>query len=137
MAYEAIINGARGLVFFGGGIKVDLNERDSQFGWNWTFWERVLQPLLEEVGNNSPLEPALVAANSKLPIKVKGEGIEYCAREVGADLYILACCKEPQKTAEVEFMGLPKELTEGDVMFESPRKVAVIVCVPEPTAEGV
>src|SRR3990172_819599 len=38
MAYEAIINGARGLNFFGGNLPVSLNPEDAKLGWNWTFW---------------------------------------------------------------------------------------------------
>jgi hypothetical protein len=42
MTYEAIINGARGVVYFGGNLPMTLNERDKPLGWNWTFWQRVL-----------------------------------------------------------------------------------------------
>jgi hypothetical protein len=45
-------------------------------------------------------------------------------REVGADLYILACKREGA-TVNVEFSGLPIARCEGEVMYESPRKVAV------------
>ena len=38
MAYQAIINGARGLMFFGGNIAATLNAQDAPLGWNWTFW---------------------------------------------------------------------------------------------------
>ena len=79
--------------------------------------------MIEEVGDKGALAAALCAPVSKLPVKVKGEGIEFAVREVGKDLYLLACCREPRKTAEVEFTGLPKELTVGDVLYESPRKV--------------
>ena len=44
-------------------------------------------------------------------------------REVGRDVFVLACCRDPQKTAEVQFSGLPNDVGEGDVLFESPRKV--------------
>src|SRR5437773_2391019 len=35
MAYQAIINGARGLMFFGGNIAPTLNAQDAPLGWNW------------------------------------------------------------------------------------------------------
>jgi len=123
MTYDAIINGARGVNYFGGANPLTLSERDAKLGYNWTFWDRTLKPLLAEINAKGPLAEALVAPNSKLPIKVKGEGIELCAREVGKDLYILAASKEPQKTAQVEFTGLPKDAKEGAVLFEEPRKV--------------
>ena len=55
MIYQAIINGARGLNFFGGNLPTSLNAGDAKLGWNWTFWRRVLRPLLDEIGPKSPL----------------------------------------------------------------------------------
>ncbi len=123
MTYQAIINGARGLVYFGGGLRGTIPERDRPFGWNWTYWERVLRPVVEEVGDKGPLAKALCAANSKLPVKASGDAIELCVREVGDDVFVLACSRDPLKTAQVQFSGLPNEIGEGDVLFESPRKV--------------
>ena len=45
MAYQAIVNGARGLTFFGGHLTQVATPADAKAGWNWTFWERVLRPL--------------------------------------------------------------------------------------------
>jgi hypothetical protein len=36
MAYQAIINGARGLIFFGGHLTQVMRPRDAQAGWNWS-----------------------------------------------------------------------------------------------------
>ena len=127
MTYQAIINGARGLIFFGGNLSETLSAADRPYGWNWTFWRRVLRPVIEEVGDHGPLAAALVAPDSKLPIKVRGgDGIEWCARQVGGELYILACCRDPQKTALIEFTGLPATAGDGEVVYESPRKVAAL-----------
>ncbi len=123
MTYEAIINGARGLVYFGGNIRRTLSERDRPYGWNWTFWNRVLRPVIEEVGDHSPLAEALCAADSKLPVRATGTAIELCVREVDRQIFLLACCRDPQTTAEVAFTGLPAELGKGDVLYESPRTV--------------
>ena len=73
MAYEAIINGARGLVYFGGGLPQTLNERDKPLGFNWTYFDRVLRPLLEEIGPKSPILPALLAPNSNIQLSVRTE----------------------------------------------------------------
>jgi hypothetical protein len=125
MSYEAIINGARGLVYFGGSAKKAMSPEDAALGWNWTFWTRVLRPVLEEIGDKSPLEPALVAPQSKLPIKTSNApGVEFCVREVGSDLYILACKREGP-TIEAQFEGLALAKGDGEVMFESPRTVKV------------
>lgn len=122
MAYQAIISGARGLMYFGGAIPSALTDEDKKAGWNWRFWNRVLRQVVEEIGTKSPLYPALVAAESKLPIKVQGSGIEFCVREVGDEIFILAC-KRNHTTEKIEFSGLPKTKPGGDVLFEEPRKV--------------
>ena len=64
MAYQAVVNGARGLTFFGGHLTQIATPADAQVGWNWTFWNRVLKPLLSEL-TSSAVAPALVAPNAK------------------------------------------------------------------------
>ncbi len=124
MAYEAIINGARGLIFFGGHLEKAMTPEDTRLGWNWTFWNRVLRPVIEEIGDRSPLHPALVASASKVPVRVEGaDGLEWCVREAGPDLFILACKREGA-TVQAQFSGLPLDGTAGEVLFESPRTVA-------------
>ena len=124
MVYQAIINGARGLMFFGGGGEKGLSEQDKKLGWNWKFWNRVLRPVIEEIGTKSPIYPALVVPNSKLPVKVKGDGIEFCVREIGPEIFVLAC-KRSHTTEEVEFTGLPATTTGGEMLFEEPRQVEI------------
>jgi hypothetical protein len=124
MTYQAIINGARGVNYFGGGLTKGLSEADRKLGWNWTFWNRVLRPVVEEIGIKSPLYPALVAPESKLLVKVTGPGIEFCVRESGGDLFLLACKREGA-TTQATFSGLPETVTGGEVLFESPRKVEI------------
>lgn len=123
MTYQAIINGARGLLYFGGGITNAMNSRDAKLGWNWTFWQRVLRPVLEEIGPRSPLRPALLAPESPLPVTVSGAaGVEFCVREANGELFLLACKREGE-TAKVTFQGLPERAGTGEVLFESPRTV--------------
>jgi hypothetical protein len=55
MTYQAIINGARGVNYFGASIPAGWNEQDQKLGWNWHFWNRVLRPVVEEIGTKSPL----------------------------------------------------------------------------------
>ena len=124
MTYEAIINGARGLVYFGGTLQPTLSDRDRKLGWNWTYWDDVLRSVVQEVGDKGPLGEALCAADSKLPLKANGSGIELRVREVGRHVYVLACCRDPHKTVQVQFSGLPNDVAEGEVLFESGRKIA-------------
>jgi len=124
MTYEAIINSARGLIFFGGNLKQAMNERDAALGWNWTFWERVLRPVIEEIGEKSPLYPALLAPDSTLPVKCTSADVEFCVREAGNTIFVLAC-KRGGVTRQVEFSGLPRTATGGEMMFEAPRRVTL------------
>ncbi|MCU0915960.1 MAG: hypothetical protein MUC88_15570 [Planctomycetes bacterium] len=123
MTYQALINGARGIIYFGGSLKPAMTPADAELGWNWTFWRRVLRPVVEEIGTSSPLAPALVAPDSRLPIQVEGaHDVEFCVREVSGDVYLLACKREGQ-TVEVKFTGLPFWAATGTVLYESPRQV--------------
>ncbi len=152
MAYQAIINGARGLLFFGGNIDKALAPEDAPLGWNWRFWHRVLRPVIEEIGDKSALNPALLAPDSKLPVKVvmkESTGamlketavasanrpfttntanlfpIEFCVREVGNEIFVLACNRDKAATIKVEFSGLPATVTGTATMFEEPRVAEV------------
>lgn len=125
MTYQAIIHGARGLVYFGGNLAPAMPPADAALGWNWTFWRRVLRPVVEEIGRHSPLHPALVAPASSLPVRVSsGTGVEYCVREAGDAVFVLAC-KDGGATTPVEFSGLPAWAGVGEVLYESPRRVQV------------
>ena len=123
MAYQAIIRGARGLMFFGGNSTATMNPQDAALGWNWTFWDEVLKPVVKQIGDGSQLADALVAPNSTLPITVTGASdIEFCVREVPPYLYILAAKREGA-TVNVTFSGLPSTATTGELLYESPRVV--------------
>jgi len=124
MTYEAIINGARGLVYFGGNLHQAWTPRDAELGWNWSFWEKVLRPVVAEIGPSGPLAAALVAPKSKLNVAVSArDDIEFSVREVGKEIFLLAC-KRSGETAEVTFTGLPAVQGEDEVLFEAPRKVS-------------
>lgn len=123
MSYQSVIHGARGLLYFGGDVEASLNSRDRPLGWNWTFYDRVLRPVLEEFRPSSPLYPALLAPDSAVPVRVEGgEGVEVLVRETGPYLYLLAAKREGE-TVQARFTGLPAALDEGEVLYEDPRGV--------------
>jgi len=125
MSYQAIIDGARALLYFGGGLEACLSEQDRPYRWNWHFYQRVLEPVLEEFRPQSPLYPALVAPGSPMQVHVTGgSGLEFTVREAGNYIYLLAAKREGE-TAEFTFSGLPQAVTDGEVLFESPRHVKV------------
>lgn len=125
MAYAAIINGARGLNWQGGERPLSLNARDTKLGWNWTYWDFVMRRLFSELNENSPLHPALIAPDSKLPIKLSGaDDIEFLTREAGDEIFLLAAKREGA-TKKVHFSGLPSTQEQGDVLYEEPRTVQI------------
>ena len=42
---------------------------------------------------------------------------------MGNELFVLACKREGA-TAKIEFNGLPKTISQGEVLYESPRTVS-------------
>ena len=127
MTYEAIVNGARGLMFFGGNIASTLtNANDAALGWNWTFWTNILKPLTLQLTDGSPLFDALLVPESALPLTLSGASypdIEFCVREAGTNLFVLATKREGA-TVNATFNGLPAWATNATVLFESNRIVS-------------
>lgn len=116
MAYQAIVHGARGLAFFGGHLTQIARPADEKAGWNWTFWELVLRPLLEELTSDA-VAPALVAPNASSRVKASAKDVELVTRETGRFLYVIAV-RRGNATSRVAFSGLPAGLTGGEVLFE-------------------
>ena len=121
MAYQAIVNGARGLVFFGGHLTQITRPRDAQAGWNWTFWELVLRPLLAEL-TSTAVGPALVAPNAGATVTASAQDVELVARRDERFLYVVAV-RRGGATSRVTFSGLPPKhngtpIAAGQVLFE-------------------
>ena len=121
MAYQAIVNGARGLVFFGGHLTQVATPADARAGWNWTFWNRVLRPLVAEL-SSPEVQPALVAPDAKARVKAGTKEVEVVTRQEGRTLWVLAV-RRGGSTSTVGFTGLPskhdgQKLTRGEVLHE-------------------
>lgn len=120
MAYDAIICGARGLMFFGGHLTQASRPADARAGWNWTFWEQVLRPLLEELSSTA-VAPALVAPAGPR-VQSSAKDVDLVTRRDGRFLYLLAA-RRGGATTRVGFTGLPRKLDGsplrgGQVLFE-------------------
>jgi hypothetical protein len=115
MAYQAIVNGARGLVFFGGHLPEVMSPADARAGWNWTFWREALEPLVRELSSDS-LAPALAAPAARARVAA-GTGVEVAARQAGTFLYVIAA-RSSAATSQVRITGLPKSIRGGQVLFE-------------------
>jgi hypothetical protein len=121
MVYQAIVNGARGLVFFGGDLTPVMRPRDAQLGWNWTFWQLVLRPLLIELASPS-VRPALVAP-TVTGVQASAADVELTARDDGTFLYVIAVRRSATVTNRVTFTRLPRRrngtpIGGGEVVFE-------------------
>ena len=116
MAYQAIVNGARGLVFFGGHLTQITRPRDARVGWNWTFWDLVLRPLLAEL-TSTAVGPALVAPNAAAKVTASAKDVELVARRDAQFLYVIAV-RRGGATTRVGFSGLPAGIRAGQVLFE-------------------
>jgi hypothetical protein len=117
MAYQAIIAGARGLVFYGGQFTTVMRPRDAQLGWNWFFWQTVLHPLLTEL-SSPPMLAAFVAANAQTQVTAGASDVEVLTRKDGQTLYVFAVRRSATATNKVSFAGLPTSVSQGEVMFE-------------------
>ncbi|MGI9112140.1 MAG: hypothetical protein ACR2GT_08110 [Gaiellaceae bacterium] len=120
MAYQAIASGARGLMFFGGHLTQTSRPVDARAGWNWTFWELALRPLLQELSSTA-VAPALVAPAGP-SVKASAQDFDLVTRRDGRFLYVIAA-RRGGATSRVGFTGLPRKLdgsalTGGQVLFE-------------------
>ena len=121
MAYQAIVNGARGLVFFGGHLTQVATPADAQAGWNWTFWTRVLKPLLSEL-SSAAVNPALVAPAAKVTPTASAKDIEVAARRNEGFLYVIAV-RRGGSTSRIRIGGLPDRsdgspIQRGEALLE-------------------
>jgi hypothetical protein len=121
MVYQAIVNGARGLFFFGGHLTQITRGADAKAGWNWTFWELGLKPLLLEL-ESTAVQPALLAPAAGAKVKASASDIELSARQTADFLYVIAV-RRGGSTSRVGFSGLPakhngKTIAGGQVLFE-------------------
>jgi hypothetical protein len=123
MAYEAIVDGARGLMFFGGHMTEVCTPDDAAAGWNWKFWREVLRPLVREL-SSPELHPALVAPSETPNVRPKTarSDVEIAVRRGDGFLYVIAV-KRGGDTAQIRLVGLPPRadgsaLEFGEVLFE-------------------
>jgi hypothetical protein len=122
MAYQAIINGARGLIFFGGHMTQVCSPVDAAAGWNWSFWQQVLRPLVGELASTA-VAPALVGAAAKASATADAADVEVATRTSGNFLYVLAARRSSTLTSQVTIGGLPNKndgtpIRGGQVLFE-------------------
>jgi IPT/TIG domain len=119
MAYDAILNGAKALTFYGGNNPNCFSGSDATYGWNWSFWQSVLQPLVQQLSASSPLAPALVNPAKTRQVTTRGSGTETMLRQGTSvdDLWLIAA-RSGAGTRTVTFKGLPRWVHRGAVYNE-------------------
>jgi hypothetical protein len=117
MAYQAIVAGAQGLVFFGGDLTQVMSPTDAASGWNWTFWHTVLQPVVQEL-HSTAVGPALVAPSAGVTIKADAPDVSFVGRQADGFLYLIAVRRSATANGPVRFSGLPGGVNFGAALFE-------------------
>jgi hypothetical protein len=116
MAYQAIVAGAQGLVFFGGHLIQVASPEDAALGWNWSFWQHVLQPLVAEL-SSPPVHAALVAPRAKTQVKASTADVELVTRSDATFNYVIAV-RRKGTTSVVTFTGVPARVKQIEVLGE-------------------
>ena len=118
MIYDAILNGARSLAFYGGNNPRCWNAVDASHRWSWTYWEDVLEPLIREIGAISPLAPALLNPWSTRVLASDDPTVQVISRRgAGRDLWVIAA-RRGEGNRAVTISGLPPVTQAGSVYTE-------------------
>src|SRR4051812_6192370 len=115
MAYDAITAGARGLFFFGGHLTHAMNPQDKRRGWNWSYWNRILRPLLREL-SDGPHTAALTAPLAAHVVTANATDIAVSTRHDDDALYLIVVRRSPTRHGKVRFSGLPAGVRKGTVL---------------------
>jgi len=108
MIYDAILSGARALAFYGGQNPKCWGPLDAAGGWNWTFWERVLEPLVREIGAAGPLAPALVNPGSTRELATSDRSVRAISRRGrNGETWVIAVRRGAGDPVEASIGGLP------------------------------
>jgi hypothetical protein len=117
MVYDAIMNGARGLNFYGTHLPRCMSAADATAGWNWTYWIRSLRPVVRELAAEGPLHAALVQPWLEPGIRVRQRGFSVMGKRTATDLWVFVARHGVGKTARrtVRVVGLPPDVGSGTV----------------------
>ncbi len=118
MIYDAIVNGARGLSFFGGDNPHCWDLADKTTGWNWTFWNSTLSSLIGEISARSPLAPALTNPGSTRAVATDDPATEAIRRATRTGARWLIAAHDGSGTRQVTISGLPGTITGATVYTE-------------------
>jgi hypothetical protein len=119
MVYDAILNGARSLAFYGGNLPRCWNATtDTEHAWNWTFWNTVLKQLVQEINADSPIAAALVDPGSTKVLTSSDPTAQVISRDgANGDLWVIAA-SSGAGPSPVTISGLPAGRTSAAVYTE-------------------
>jgi hypothetical protein len=118
MVYDAILNGARAIAFYGGQNPRCWGQLDAAGGWNWTFWERVLEPLVREIGAGSPIAAALVNPGSTRALATSDPTVQAISRRGrNGETWVIAA-RSGEGAQPVTIGGLPADVSAASVYTE-------------------
>jgi hypothetical protein len=118
MIYDAILNGARHLAFYGGHSPKCWSGLDSVYRWSWTYWNDVLAGLIREINAASTIAPALVNPGSTRVLRSNDPTVQVISRRgAGRDLWVIAA-RSGAGSRPVTISGLPAAAGEGTVYTE-------------------
>jgi hypothetical protein len=119
MIYDAIINGARSVGFYGGNNPNCWNASDTTYQWSWTFWDTVLKGLIQEINASSPIGPALLATGSNQVLQTSDSSTQAISRQGsgGGDIWVFAA-RSGTGSQSVTISGIPAGMTNGTVYSE-------------------
>jgi hypothetical protein len=120
MTYDAILNGASGVNYFGGQDTNCWNSTDTTSQWSWTFWYNVLKPLIQQISSSSPLAPALSHPTTPFVVSSSDPSTEVISRpgSSGSDWWVIAG-RYGTGSAPVTISGLPGTVNSSDVYTEN------------------
>jgi hypothetical protein len=119
MIYDAILNGATSLAFYGGNINRCWNESDTARSWNWTFWDAVLEDSIREIAADSPIAPALVNPGTTMRLSANDATTQAISRRGATEdeLWVIAA-RHGAGSEQVTISGLPAAVQTGTVYTE-------------------
>ena len=125
MVYDAILNGAHALAFYGGQNPKCWGQLDGAGGWNWTFWERVLKRLVREINAGSPIAPALTSPGSTRVLRASDPTVQAISRRGrGGDRWVIAA-RTGEGSQTVTISGLPAGAA-GATVYTEDRSVPIV-----------
>jgi hypothetical protein len=123
MVYDAILNGARGIIVYGNHLTLCLDPATAPLGWNWSYWRNVLRPVIAEIGPRGDLYPALLRPGSGIHVRSGDSQTQAVSRRVGSEVWVIAARRGPG-TRTVRIHGLPRSVRSAQV-YKERRRVPV------------